>query len=142
VSPAEVVALPGWRWRPGALAVRVGLSLAGADGSGDARLGRSYRVLRVGRVVTCAGEAFAPDSPDFAPHPADPATLGCLLALVREAWPAECPAHAGRGDGGTWRVWLGERVSANVTHHRYIGDGPTEWDALAAALAAAPGRAS
>ncbi len=119
MSPADVVALTGWRAPDGQMRDERGVLWVPSD-LDDWR----------------AGGAGAP-----IPSRDDPATLGCLLALVREAWPAEWPAHAVRGDDGTWRVWLGERVSANVTHHRCIGEGQTEWDGLAAALVAAPGRA-
>jgi len=74
--------------------------------------------------------------------PTDPATLGCLLALVREAW-------------GEPMAWLEPRIGCGWVVKRpdttgawpgpipfAIGAGTTEWDALVAALAAAPGRAS
>jgi hypothetical protein len=63
------------------------------------------------------------DVPDFS----DPATLGCLLHLVREAWGGT--AYHVRPDGLHWRVWAfepGARVYA------------TEAEALVAALEDAP----
>jgi len=69
--------------------------------------------------------------------PTDPATLGCLLALVRVAWGdphvwVTPPSH-----DALWRVW-------RVVDGRCVrlAGGVREWDALVAALAAAPGRAS
>ena len=63
----------------------------------------------------------------FLPDLSDPATLGCLLALVREAW-ANNTMHA-RPEGDRWRVWS-EEPGAFV-----FG---TEAEALVAALEAAP----
>lgn len=59
----------------------------------------------------------------------DPATLGCLLALVREAWIEPLARAEGYPDG--WRVYV-PRVS------RLVGLGPSEDEALVAALEAAP----
>lgn len=61
------------------------------------------------------------------PDLSDPATLGCLLALVREAW-ANDNMHA-RPEGDRWRVWSDE-PGAFV-----FG---SEAEALVAALEAAP----
>jgi hypothetical protein len=76
------------------------------------------------------------------PHPdiTDPATLGCLLALVREAFPgchAE-PNGAPEWDGydeaerdNWWAVFT-------CGPHRLMANGATEAEALVAALEAAP----
>lgn len=74
----RAVACKGWRWMPGMLATD-GVSLA-------------CRVYNDGLVLRWATNI--PDWPlhsvdgneDFLPDLSDPATLGCLLALVREAW--------------------------------------------------------
>ena len=62
------------------------------------------------------------------PDLSDPATLGCLLALVREAW-GDPLAHVAPVAGG-WRVWLELDLSV-------FFDGATEASALVAALEAA-----
>jgi hypothetical protein len=65
------------------------------------------------------------------PDLTDPATLGCLLALVREAWSqpsATTLAHHGR-----WYV-----VHADVDASSWLAVCPTEAEALIAALEAAP----
>lgn len=65
--------------------------------------------------------------PDFS----DPATLGCLLALVREAW--------GQDDMGAFRYksrWCVEHTSEDAQCAAFYGD--TEAEALVAALEAAP----
>ena len=128
----EAVACKHWEWMPRmvdqlgrtVLAVRDGMCLCawwtGPAGAEQPASGW-VRIKQMG-------------APDFN----DPATVGCLLALVREAWPAACPAHAARGDSGIWRVWIGERVGAHALHHHTIGTGPTEAAALVAALKAAP----
>jgi hypothetical protein len=71
--------------------------------------------------------------PDDLPDLTDPATLGCLLALVREAWrePTLCVAWAG---GGWYVVQL---IRRSVDALRWI-DTATEAEALVAALEAAP----
>jgi hypothetical protein len=70
---------------------------------------------------------FWKNVPDIYPDLSDPATLGCLLALVREAW-ANDTMHA-RPEGNHWRVWSEEPGA-------FIFD--TEAEALVAALEAAP----
>ena len=66
------------------------------------------------------------------PDLTDPATLGCLLSLVREAWsdPSLCANDAGHYDLMFWHVYTGDR---NVS----VGC-QTEAEALVAALEAAP----
>ena len=70
------------------------------------------------------------------PDLTDPATLGCLLALVREAWD-DPQVHAAplcgmKNDHVGWRVWLGRDLTLYF-------DGDTEFLIyLVAALEAAP----
>jgi hypothetical protein len=65
---------------------------------------------------------------DALPDLTDPATLGCLLALVREAWSDSQMYVAGRG---LWDVFTSHDVE--IVQDRY-----TEAEALVAALEAAP----
>jgi hypothetical protein len=73
------------------------------------------------------------------PDLTDPATLGCLLHLVREAWGDECvcalPVDYGPG-GVAWfcRLTAGGRDLARS----YLRGGVGEAEALVAALEAAP----
>jgi len=72
------------------------------------------------------------------PNFTDPATVGCLLAAVREAWQAPY-MHV---------VWMGNTPAGPSTSSwwsacidcRVVGHGPTESDALIAALEAAAAR--
>ena len=118
----------GWRWMPG-MADQFGRRVMQVYPN---ELGFKWSHLLENNVVRDA---------DALPDLTDPATLGCLLALVREAWAAPralVRLSANRKSfhvydvdrdpmGGEWAAWLcGDRVL------------PTEAEALVAALEAAP----
>ena len=100
----RAVACKGWRWMPGML----------------------HRNWRNSTRVT---EEHAGYRYDGWPDLSDPASLGCLMALVRGAW-GDPLAHVAPVAGG-WRVWLELDLSV-------FFDGATEASALVAALEAAP----
>lgn len=80
------------------------------------------------------------DDGRWLPDLTDPATLGCLLALVREAWGDQGLHCAGRYSDGKWlwHVRGGHPHGATFRRRVYaIGHG-TEAEALVAALEAAP----
>ena len=102
----RAVACPRWRWLPGMLTRSTGLD---------------FRI-----VVETPDKA-----PGFVPDLDDPATLGCLLALVQEAW------------GPCWVVALtppGEVVwqVRGVVPRYCFEEGATQGQALVLALEAAP----
>ena len=68
------------------------------------------------------------------PDLSDPATVGCLLALVREAWGDPCICTAVDNTSAGWWVdgWTAARPQVPSDLH------PTEAAALVAALEAAP----
>ena len=105
--PRRAVACRGWRWMPG---------MAFCDGA------EVWRVTSAQHAETI----HADRTPDLT----DPATLGCLLALVREAWgdpSAYTMAYCGR-----WTLCSDRDEEIDP------GDGATEAAALVAALEAAP----
>lgn len=90
MTPAQLdearrwVALLGWRWKPGMLAVRVRDRYHDPPDAGT-RIGRVHRVLYVvNGGVWCDGEAFHAVHRDFVPDVTDDGTQGCLKALARE----------------------------------------------------------
>jgi hypothetical protein len=62
------------------------------------------------------------------PNLTDPATLGCLLALVREAFHST----------NVFVLWSADRKTWIVKHGRALVEAQTEAEALVAALEAAP----
>jgi hypothetical protein len=73
---------------------------------------------------------------DFCLDFSDPATLGCLLALVRKAWDDERISVAfAKAEGRL--VIIESHCNAMLAHGRYFY-GDTECEALIAALEAAP----
>lgn len=114
-----------WAWMPGMRDAELGRVIAVHE---DEIVFHDCRVDLLAKVQ--------PDSPDLTDH----ATLGCLLALVREAWGDKGLHCAGMYSGGDWlwHVHGGKPHGATFRRHVYaIGHG-TEAEALVAALEAAP----
>lgn len=115
----RAVACKGWRWMPGMAAVQ-GERVVLMDDDGTLRLVTAVR-------------SFFDSSGACLPDLSDPATVGCLLALVREAW--------GRDDLGASRYkerWCVERWCGDIRVFQYGTQGDTEAEALVAVLEAAP----
>ena len=123
----RAVACKHWRWMPGMLdaygdrVLSVVVGKAGAEVTTDYLEWTGIAYMQTQQHGTWADDERRHARPDLS----DPATLGCLLALVREAW----------GDVkysepmGGWYVFNKRFVGA-----RY----DTEAEALVAALEAAP----
>jgi len=120
----RAVACKGFRWMPG---MRTNSKFA--------------RVLVVDSDTPCASEEGATNDDCYAvwlagvpllPDLTDPATLGCVLALVREAWGTAIIVSY-LYDEGLWEtMWEGATAAG------WCGRGDTEAEALVAALEAAP----
>jgi hypothetical protein len=123
----RVVACKGWRWMPGMLDVHGGRVVSVEGGL----LRLDYR--DDDDPIRTSASACLPDL-------TDPATLGCLLACVREAWryPSAHPMPWGhtkfKPEPVGWSVMLG----ADDTLPNATLSAPTEAEALVAALEAAP----
>jgi hypothetical protein len=109
----RAVACHGWRWIPG------------MRWASQTSLGLSFQ-----RILDHEVDDFPPYY-GCLPDLTDPATLGCLLALVREAW--SDPYRIVRWSGHDWRVVLQDDFLSGWT----ITHGATEAEALIAALEAA-----
>ena len=136
----SLVASPRWRWMPGMRAFLPAM--------GEMR-GLAYRVPEGPTLIEAApNDGWWPDL-------TDPATLGCLLALVREAWgrPAivVVPGLSPDPAGHRWYIQDNPPNTASGYEPTLRTDGtfsalsasaevsaPTEASALVAALLAAP----
>jgi hypothetical protein len=108
----RAVACKHWKWMPGML-MRAGTSSLRIQSAGDERADLS-------------------GIPDLS----DPATLGCLLHLVREAWGEQMEVFAYRTEMHDKR-WCIERAGSERDPSR-AWYGWTEAEALVTALEAAP----
>ena len=121
----RAVSCRGWQWMPGMRTLDAMRVIHDPDRWPD----RPCAIREGGWVDTAPPRPLKDDLPDLC----DPATLGCLLALVREAW--------GRDDLGASRYkerWCVERWCGDIRVFQYGTQGGTEAEALVAALEAAP----
>jgi hypothetical protein len=117
----RAVACKGWRWMPGMLMREAG------DDVGQRIVSTDHRQSW---LFTEHGEDRSSDDPGIWPDLDDPATIGCLLALVREAWE---DSHVDLMWGGT--MWV---CTVRRDGRKEMFSGTTEAEALVAALEAAP----
>ena len=117
----RAVACRGWQWMPGMLAALDGIG-------GDYRA----RVCRVDNGLFWSDVTPLPYAlASYVPDLTDAATVGCLLALVREAWgdPSLCVV-LDTSDGR----WCVERRCGDIRVFQYGTQGDTEAEALVAVL--------
>lgn len=124
----RAVACKGWRWMPGMLTACSVRVIEGGDGY---IIGHRQGATREG-----GGWVDAEDA-GYLPDLTDPATLGCVLALVREAWGDECAGYTYDEFAHGW--FFKSRVSdGDGGNVRILGPFRSEAEALVAALEAAP----
>ena len=128
----RAVACKGWRWMPGMLIHYTGLRCFDLPGF-PPKLPEPQRARLLGDSPSASllsGDPF----PDLT----DPATLGCLLALVREAWGthANTAANAYEEPGQMWTIYNGKICADDYAQE--VAHGATEAEALVATLESAP----
>ena len=127
----RAIACKGWRWMPG-----MALLPVGEWPKGHTRLDARITAVDPRPGMGPWGSQGYLDMPLWLPDLTDPATLGCLLALVREAYgdPFARVQGSERIGRHVWRClarsWFNKRT--------YMINGSTEAEALVAALLAAP----
>jgi hypothetical protein len=134
----RAVACKHWRWMPGMLAKTVWAEARVLGGKEERPVLAAIHhhgnglMLHHPNNLPCDSFPQANTAYPFLPDLTDPATLGCLLALVRRVRPYACVEYC----GGYWRV-----VDPEDEHwdtDRGFGPWCSEAEALVAALEAAP----
>lgn len=122
----RAVACPRWRWLPG-------MTILGSKGRRVVVIGLS------GAPEATSGMNSRAIGPDELPDLSSPATLGCLLHLVREAHgDGDTVAFVARSDGSPKKWCVDVGVDPDFFDERKYVYGRTEAEALVAALEAAP----
>jgi hypothetical protein len=134
----RAVSCKGWRWMPGMLASDAGKNQHRVI---EHHAGREYitTMLRNYNDAHCESSARAVD---LTPVLDDPATLGCLLALVRKAWNAcrisICFSAYTPDETKRWSAPISFFKEQRDLVHVPSFYGSTQAGALVAALEAAP----
>ena len=131
MTPAELealarraVACKHWRWIEGMLTER-GDRIASVEHDSLIVLDEEFEIVEL-----TDGKAI----PDLR----DPATVGCLLALVREAWGHNAPFSWWPRASTTWWPQDGDSAEYWSIEFKDYYQGATEAEALVAALEGAP----
>jgi hypothetical protein len=114
----RAVACKHWRWMPG-------MTILGSKGRRVVVIGLS------GATEATSGMNSRAIGPDERPDLSSPATLGCLLHLVREAWGRDAYIEVNKYERNGGRYLCDTQVGIAFP-------GQTEAEALVAALEAAP----
>jgi hypothetical protein len=128
----HLVTLPRWRWLP-RMVDQHGRTVIDVNDGRNAGVPVEWSHPTICRIVEMyehPNDARA-EWADAIPDLTDPATLGCLLALVREAYTAPHAHTRYSRSYGQWEVMLRHNLCRDLC-------GPTEAAALVAALEAAP----
>lgn len=129
----RAVACPRWRWMPGMLTM---CNVRVVEGGHDYLIGH-----RPGATSNGGGWVDQGNASGFFPDLSDPATLGCLLHLVREAWGAWrislCFSAVTPNTERTWAVPISYPTERDgIKNESFYGR--TQGEALVAALESAP----
>lgn len=130
--------LPAFRWMRGMRLIDTATNATGTVTEGD-----STYVIWQGEGATTDGGGWHEDCPpraSLAVDAEDPATLGCLLQMVREAWgdPSMSLYAVDEAIPTRWQ-WAENGLTAPALDwHMDTLEWESEFDALVAALAAAP----
>lgn len=120
----DVTRRPWWRWMPGMLD-DCGVRVVGVDGP--------WAMVTSG---VHGADVYMALASSLRPNMADPATLGCLMALARELW-GDRQAHLLTTHGQEGSLWWALASGRSD----YLGPScPSEWSALVAACDTAWGR--
>ena len=113
------VSLPGWRWLPGMLAAgptgpkggRKRAIVTGTLAEDGAPRAVDYRGRRVPASYAIQCESF-----EVSIDPDDPATAGCLLAMLGPGeWDNVAPGSAVEPDGEGWWAWIDGKWSEGLS---------------------------
>lgn len=123
-----VVQCRNWRWMPGMLVTSMGRVIE-VDGDLVSAFEHPWTDGQFEFRKLDPNRSHVPDLPDLA----DPATLGCLLVLVREAWGSPvAQVSPALPDGDTWTCFVNDWKTEQSFRAK------TEAEALVLALVLAP----
>ena len=125
----RAVACKRWRWLPGMMRLRATSPSRRDHLKGEGR-------------VTDGGDTWNYEDWPVIPNVTDAATVGCLLALVREAWGLVAVSTLPDYDYDDEEARQGPNVTGwravETVRWTMVGEGATEAEALVAALEGAP----